>query len=145
MTDERAFFASSTVTVNAFAHDIWAVWADVNAWNTWNRGIEGSSLHANFRAGNDFTLFRKDSEPIDVRITSVTQGDEFRSEAKLPFGVIRTSYRMEALGELLKVTHEIEADIDAGHASLFAKNTWTDMQRDLSESLNELIDIVRAD
>lgn len=144
MTNSRTFFASSTVTVDALAHDIWALWVDVNGWSAWDGGLERSVLHSNFKQGNSFTVVPKGAEPVDVTIKTVTQGDEFSDEANLPFGTIRTFHRMEPFGDLVKVTHEVEAEIDLDHAPAFAQQVWADMQRNVSEALNDMIDIVSA-
>lgn len=144
MSVRRRFFTSSTVTVDALAHDIWALWVDVNGWSAWDRGVESALLHSNFKQGNRFTLVPKGAEAVEVTIKTVTQGDEFSDEANLPFGTIRTFHRMEPFGELVKVTHEVEAEVDLDHAPAFSQQLWADMQRNVSESLNDMIDIVSA-
>lgn len=144
MGERRAFFAGATVTVDAPAHDIWALWVDVNGWSAWDRGVDSSVLHSNFKQGNRFTLVPKGAPAVEVTITTVTQGEEFSDEANLPFGTIRSFHRMEPIGELVKITHEVEAEIDLECAPAFLQETWADMQRNISESLNDMIDIVSA-
>jgi hypothetical protein len=145
MSETRTFFASSTVTVNALLHDLWAMWVDVNAWDSWDSSIDSTEMRENFKAGTTFVLTPKGAEPTRVTITTVSQGEEFSDEAVLPFGTIRKSHRLEPFGELVKVTHEIEAEINSDHAPLFSKSVWPGMQLNLSESLNEMIDIARTD
>jgi hypothetical protein len=138
----QTFFASATVTVDAPLHEIWALWADVNAWNTWDSGIEYTKLHGNFKEGNTFTVARKGTEPVEATITSVTQGEEFSDAAEHSFGVIRNSHRMQSLGDVVKLTHEIEAEVPGNEAPDFRRSLWREIQRSLSESLNEVVDTV---
>ncbi|CUU59342.1 Polyketide cyclase / dehydrase and lipid transport [Parafrankia irregularis] len=136
------FLASATVTVGANMHDIWAVWVDVNAWKSWDTGIESTKLHGNFKAGNTFTLTPAGGQPMEVTITSVTQGEEFSDETVLPFGTIRTSHRMEPLGGLVRLTHEVRAEIAEDAVEMFGVKIWPHLQSGLSTALNELAEIV---
>jgi Polyketide cyclase / dehydrase and lipid transport len=142
MGDPQKFVASATVTVDAKMHDIWAVWVDVNGWKTWDAGIDSTQIEGNFKAGNSFLLKPQGGEPVTVTIKTVTQGEEFSDETVLPFGTIRTYHRMAKLGSLVSVTHEVEATIDPQSVGFFAKEIWPHMQTGLSESLNNLADIV---
>lgn len=142
MGDPQEFVAGATVTVDAKTHDIWAVWVDVNAWKTWDTGIDSTQMRGNFKAGNSFVLKPQGGEPVTVTITTVTQGEEFSDETVLPFGRIRTYHRMAKLGSLVSVTHEVRAEIDPESVGFFATEIWPHMQAGLAESLNNLADIV---
>lgn len=142
MPNMQKFIATATVTVDALAHDIWALWVDVNGWTTWDHGIEKIQLHGNFKEGNSFTLTPQGGDPLESTIVSVTQGEEFSDEAVLPFGSLRTYHRMEPIGPLVKVTHEVVAEINAQDAGFFGREIWPHLQSGLSVSLNNLVDIV---
>uniref|UniRef100_A0AAU2VBQ4 SRPBCC family protein n=1 Tax=Streptomyces sp. NBC_00003 TaxID=2903608 RepID=A0AAU2VBQ4_9ACTN len=141
MSDTQKFTASATVTADAKAHDIWALWADVNGWKSWDAGIASSELHGTFKAGNTFTLTPQGGEPMEITLKTVTQGEEFSDEIVAPFGAIRTYHRMEPIGQLVKVTHEVEAEIAADKAGFFGKEIWPHLQSGLAESLNSLAGI----
>ncbi|MFZ3572558.1 SRPBCC family protein [Streptomyces sp. BH097] len=145
MPETQRFDAAATVTVDAKPGDIWAVWVDVNAWKNWDDGVESTRLHGNFKVGNRFTLTPRGGEPLEVTLTSVTQGEEFVDEAVLPFGTIVTSHRMEPLGERILLTHSVTARIDDTMAPVFGKDIWPHLQRGLSEALNGLADLVSGD
>lgn len=138
----RTFVAAATVTVDAFAHDVWAVWVDVNGWPAWDEGTEKTQLHGNFRAGNTFTLKPQGADPVEATLVSVTQGEEFTDEVAAPFGTIRTQHRMSALGEQVVITHEVTAEITEADADLFAVRIWPGIQRGISASLLDLADVV---
>ncbi|MFG2289517.1 SRPBCC family protein [Streptomyces sp. NPDC048595] len=145
MTETQRFVAQATVTVNALVHDIWAVWVDVNAWKTWDDGIDSTQLHGNFKAGNSYTLTPQGGPPLKVTLTSVTQGEEFSDETVLPFGTLVTHHRMEPLGSRIKVTHELVADIAGDSVPAFARDVWPHLQSGLSQSLVNLADLVGSD
>ncbi|MDQ1047527.1 SRPBCC family protein [Streptomyces sp. V4I2] len=145
MADTQKFVASATATVHAQAHDIWAVWVDVNAWKNWDDGIESTRLHGNFKAGNTFTLTPKGGEPMEVVLRTVTQGEEFSDETVLPFGNIVTRHRMQPLDGRVQLTHEVTAEIHCEMAPFFGKDIWPHLQSGLSSSLLGLADLVSGD
>lgn len=145
MSDTQVFAATASVTVSAMMHDIWAVWADINAWKTWNPDLDSSEMHGNFKAGTAFTLRPHDGPPVEVVIKTVSQGEEFTDEALLPFGVIRNSHRMEPLDDRVRITHEVEAVVEAGSADMFAAEIWPGLQAGVSVGLLNIADIVGND
>lgn len=145
MSDPQTFIAGATVTVDAKAHDIWALWVDVNGWKSWDAGIESSKLNGNFKEGNTFTLKPQGADPLEVTIKTVTQGEEFSDETVLPFGTIRNFHRMELVGRRVKITHEVEATIAGDAVGFFGKEVWPHMQAGVAESLGNIADIVSAD
>ncbi|MFD9130380.1 SRPBCC family protein [Kitasatospora sp. NPDC059571] len=145
MPDSQRFIAAATVTVDAKAHDIWAVWVDVNGWKGWDAGIESSRLNGNFKEGNTFTLKPQGADPLEVTIKTVTQGEEFSDETVLPFGTIRNFHRMEQVDGRVKITHEVEATIEGDAVGFFGKEVWPHMQSGVAESLGNIADIVGND
>ena len=141
----QLFRASSTVTVRAPKGDIWALWVDVNGWSSWNDGVAATRLTDNFKSGSTFTLTTTGGTTAEVRITEVAQGEGFTDETVLPFGTLRNHHRMETVGELVQVTHEVEAEIDASAVAVFASRVWPGMQAGLSSSLLELVDLVATE
>jgi hypothetical protein len=102
-------------------------------------------MRANFKSGSTFSLTPQGRPPIQVTIKTVTQGEEFSDEAVLPFGTIRTYHRMEPLGERVKMTHEVVADIDADSVTFFEKEIWPHLQIGLPVSVNNIANIVESD
>jgi hypothetical protein len=145
MSDTQQYIAAATVTVKASQHDIWAIWVDVNGWTNWDQGLAKTEMRGNFKAGTTFTLTPQGGQPVQVTIKTVTQGEEFSDEAVLPFGSIRTTHRMEPLGDRVKMTHEVTAEIKADARAFFEGEIWPHMQIGLPVSLNNIVSIVEAD
>lgn len=143
MSNNVKFHVAYTVTTDASAHDIWALWADVNNWSKWDHGIAHSEIRDSFKVGNRFSLTPQGGDPLEITLKTVTQGEEFSDEAVLPFGTIRNVHHMQAVGKKLQVTHEIHADIDEESAGFFGKEVWPHMQTGLPEAVNNLISLVQ--
>jgi hypothetical protein len=144
MPDTERFVAAATVTVDARAHDIWALWVDVRGWSTWDDGIESATPNSNFKAGNTICLKPRGGEAVIVTIRTVTQGMEFSDEALLPFGCIRNFHRMEAVGERVKLTHEVLAEVNADATAFFAREIWPHLQDGVVTSLANIAAIVES-
>jgi hypothetical protein len=138
-TETCRFAAAHTVAMNAPAHDIWAVWADVRGWSSYDSALTEVRVDGNFRVGTTFTVIRGDGDAAAGVVLSVTQGEEFSDEVRLRCGTVRTHHRMEPVGGLVKVTHELEADIDLDDAEEFATGAWVELQRSLIDSLEEIL------
>jgi hypothetical protein len=143
MSSDNNFYAAYTATVEASAHDIWAIWADVNNWKKWDSGIANSEIRETFRAGNKYWLTPQGGDPIEITLKTVTQGEEFSDEAVLPFGIIRNVHSMQSKGKRLQITHKVYADINETAASFFSKEIWPHMQSGLAESVNKIISIAQ--
>jgi hypothetical protein len=141
MTDNQLFLASATVTADANGHDIWALWADVNGWPSWNDGLESARLPGSFREGNEFTLTLAGGQVVEPVLTEVSQGEGFADQTTLPFGVLYTTHHIEKIGRLVAVTHELRAEVDTGQVEFFVAKLWPQMQRGVPESLANLVEI----
>ena len=143
MSTKVKFYASYTATSDALAHDVWAIWTDVNNWKNWDHGIAHTEIKDSFKAGNTFSLTPQGGEPIEITLKTVTQGEEFSDEAALPFGTIRNVHHMRSVGTKLQLTHEIHADIEEESAGFFGKEIWPHMQSGLPEAVINLLSLVQ--
>jgi hypothetical protein len=142
MLERQQFVAAATVTANARAHDVWAIWSDVGAWANWDQSLDRTEYRGAFRSGARFVVVPHGGEAVEARLRTVTPDVEFSDEMALPFGVIRRSHRVEQLGVRVKITHELQADIETRAAPFFAKEVWPHMQIGLPVSLNNLVGLV---
>lgn len=97
-----------TVETTASPEAIWDIWQDVSHWNTWDHGIEFSTINGPFKTGTTGTLKPKGGPLVHTNLTCVQPKKLFVDEAKLTFArIIVTHSLMEAKGKTF-VTHEIE-------------------------------------
>ncbi|MFI5782450.1 hypothetical protein [Nocardia sp. NPDC051570] len=141
MAERQRFLAATTATVVATRGNVWALWADVNGWTSWNSGVKASRLNGNFKTGSTFDLTLQDGLTAVGTITEISQGEGFTDETPMTFGLIRNDHRMRMFGDLVVITHRVEADVEAEAVAEFGTGIWPTMQASLSESLAELVDL----
>jgi hypothetical protein len=142
MPDKQQFVATATVTANVDVRDVWAVWEDVNAWANWDQGLDRTEYRGTFRPGTRYTLVPHGGEAVEAMLKTVTPGAEFSDEVILPFGVLRRFHRVEKLGPRVKISHELQAEIEERAATFFAKEIWPHMQIGLPVSLNNIVGLI---
>ena len=97
-----------TVETTASPAAIWAIWQDVSNWNTWDHGIECSSIDGPFQVGTMGTLKPKGGPLVHTRLTCVEPMKMFIDEASLPLTRIIVSHFMTESEGKTFVTHRIE-------------------------------------
>lgn len=97
-----------TVETKALPENIWEIWKDVHNWNTWDHGIEYSTLNGPFQTGTTGTLKPKDGPLVHTKLTHVEPFKMFVDESKLPLGRIIVSHYLNISNEVTQVTHLIE-------------------------------------
>lgn len=126
-----------TVETTDSSEAIWDIWQDVSNWNTWDHGIEFSTIDGPFQAGTTGTLKPKGGPLVHTKITSVEPKKMFVNEAKLILAcVIFTHFVTELNGETY-VTHQIE--ITGPLAFFFAIVMGPQMRKNLLQEMMELI------
>lgn len=97
-----------TLETTATKEAIWGIWADVANWNTWDHGIEYSTLNGPFQTGSTGTLKPKGGPLVHTKLTRVEPLKLFIDETKLPLTrIIFTHHLSESKGKRI-VTTKIE-------------------------------------
>jgi hypothetical protein len=97
-----------TIKTTASIAAIWHVWQDVAHWNTWDHGIEFSTLNGPFAEGTTGTLKPKGGPLVRTKLTRVEPMKAFIDESKLPFTRIIVSHFLREIEGKTEVTHHIE-------------------------------------
>lgn len=97
-----------TVETTARASEIWKIWQDVSNWNTWDHGIEFSTINGPFKAGTTGTIKPKGGPLVHTTLTRVEPMKMFVDEAKLPLTRIIVSHSLTESDGKTYVTHHIE-------------------------------------
>lgn len=97
-----------TIATKAPASCIWAIWQDVENWNTWDHGIEFSTLEGPFAKGTRGTLKPKGGPLVKTELTRVVPLKLFVDESRLFLGRIIVSHFLEEIDGKRHVTHQIE-------------------------------------
>lgn len=97
-----------TVETIASPEEIWDIWQDVSKWNTWDHGIEYSTINGPFIEGTTGTLKPKGGPLVHTKLTAVEPMKIFIAESKLPFARIIVSHFMNVSNGKTQVTHQTE-------------------------------------
>ncbi len=126
-----------TLETKATPAQIWQVWKDVKNWNTWDHGIEHSTLDGPFEAGTTGSLKPKGGPLVYTKLTQVEPFKLFIDVAQLFLAQITVShYLSESDGKTL-VTHQIE--MTGPLAFFFALVIGRNMKKNLPQEMEAMI------
>ncbi len=122
---------------------IWKLWEDVNNWNSWDQGVESSSIEGPFKIGAQGRLKPKGGPALNIRLTDVEYLKTFVCESKLPFARIIVSHFLTASRGQTVISHQIE--IKGPLAMLFAYLIGRQMKKNLPDEMAAMITKVEKD
>lgn len=126
-----------TVETTASPEAIWEIWQDVTNWNTWDHGIEFSTIDGPFKAGTTGTLKPKGGPLVHTKLTVVEPKKLFIDEAKLTFARIIVSHFLTESNGKTHVTHQIE--MTGTFAFFFAFVIGRNMKKNLPQEMEAMI------
>ena len=95
----------------AAPEDIFALWADVESWPTWDASLVATTLDGPFATGTAGTLHPQGMpEPIAFLITAVEEGTGFADETRLGPLALRFRHRVERRGGGSRIVVAVEAE-----------------------------------
>ena len=125
--------AENSVTTEASKSSVWKIWEDVANWNSWDHGIEFSSIEGPFAVGTAGKLKPKGGPILRTMLTEVTLLESFVDEARLPLTRIIVSHVMHEEGGMTKITNRVE--MRGFLAPLFAILIGRDMKKNMPEEM----------
>jgi hypothetical protein len=135
----KKYRVTHTVKTNATQQQVWEIWRDIANWPTWDEGLESCVPKGKFEPGHTFLLAPKGApQPVEVHLVEVVPHERFVDETRLPFGTIRATHTVEKEGDLVKVTHMIEAEVAPEHAAFFEQAIWSGMEQGVPQSVQNL-------
>ncbi len=134
-----------TVKTTASPSAIWQVWQDVPNWNTWDHGIEFSTINGPFETGTTGTLKPKGGPLVRTILTHVEPMKMFVDESTLPLTRIIVSHHItESEGKTLVTTHiKMKGLLSFLFAFLIGRNMKKNLPQEMmamvkkAENLNE--------
>jgi len=98
-----------SVETTAAPESVWRLWSDVTRWGDWNPDIERIEITGPFAHGSTIAMTPVGQDTIELRIAEASSPDLFVDEADLGEVVVRTTHRVERLGdERSRVTYRME-------------------------------------
>ncbi len=126
-----------TIETTASADAIWQIWQDVENWNSWDHGIEYSTINGPFETGTTGTLKPKGGPLVHTKLTLVEPKKSFVDESKLFLARIIFSHDLVKTEDKVKVTHKIE--MKGPLAFFFAYVIGRTMKKNLPAEMASLI------
>jgi len=126
-----------TVETTASPEAIWEILQDVTNWNTWDHGIEFSTLDGPFQHGTTGTLKPKGGPLLHTKLTAVETKKLFIDEVKLTLACIIVSHFLTESNGKTHVTHQIE--MMGPLAFFFAFVIGRNMKKNLPQEMAALI------
>jgi Polyketide cyclase / dehydrase and lipid transport len=94
----------SVLTTEATKEQLWKLFADVNSWHSWDKGIEYAKMEGRFEKGNHFILKPKGGPKVKIELIETIENSRFTDLTKFPLAKMYGEHTFEETPEGLKVT-----------------------------------------
>jgi hypothetical protein len=94
----------SIVTKEVTKEQMWQLFADVNNWHKWDKGIDYAKMEGNFEKGNMFELKPKGGPKVKIKLVETTPNRSFTDFTKFPLAKMYGQHTFEETSEGLKIT-----------------------------------------
>jgi hypothetical protein len=133
-----------SIETTASPESIWRLWSDVATWGDWNSDIERIEITGPFAPGSTIAMTPVGQDTVELRIAEASEPDLFVDEADLGEVVVRTTHRVERLGdERNRVTYRME--ISGPAADAVGPELGPKISGDFPETLAALVERAAAD
>ncbi len=92
------------VTTEVTKEQMWKLFADINNWHTWDKGIEFAQLEGKFEKGNHFMFQPKGGPKLKIGIVEAIENQNFTDFTKFPLAKMYGEHMFEDTPEGLKIT-----------------------------------------
>jgi uncharacterized protein YndB with AHSA1/START domain len=129
--------AEHSIETSAAPSEIWRLWSDVDGWPEWNGDIERIELDGPFVPGSTIVMTPKGQEPVELRIAEAVEPKLFVDEADLGEIVVRTTHRVDELGDgRARISYRME--ITGPAADTLGPQLGPEISGDFPETLSAL-------
>jgi len=130
--------AEHSIETSALPEQLWRLWADVDSWPEWNGDIERINLDGPFAVGGRILMTPIGQETVELTIAEALEPLVFVDEADLGDVVIRTTHRVDRVGnERSRVTYRME--ITGAAADTVGPQLGPAISADFPETLAALV------
>lgn len=94
----------SIVTKEVTKEQMWQLFADVNNWHTWDRGIDFAKMDGQFEVGNHFILKPKGGPQVKIALIEVIKNQKYVDFTQFPLAKMYGEHTLEETPDGLKIT-----------------------------------------
>ncbi len=127
----------SVITKQVTKEQMWKLFADVNNWHIWDKGIEYCKLEGKFEAGSYFFLKPKGAPEVRVELLETIKNKKFVDVTKFPLAKMYDEHLFEETPQGLKITNTISVKgiLAFLWIKLVAQNIVANFPSDMKEQL----------
>lgn len=95
------------ITISAKPEVIFAIYANVESWNTWDPDTKSSSLNGPFAIGSKGRLCPTKGREVPIEITYLVPGRAFTAQSKIPLFQMAFDHELFPTGSGTEVLHRV--------------------------------------
>lgn len=128
----------SVVTNKATKEQMWKLFANVNDWHTWDKGIEFAKMEGGFEKGNHFLLKPKGGPKIRIKLIEAIKNHKFVDQTTFPLAKMYGEHLFEDCEGGLKITTtmKVEGLLSFLWVKLVAKGIADAIPAEMEEQIN---------
>lgn len=119
--------------ISASPERLFALYADVAHWSTWDDSVASSSIFGPFTAGTSGTMQPKSGMKAKIVLVSVMKDKSFTVQSALPLCMMTFEHELLPLGNATRVVHRVT--FDGPFSFLFGFIIGRQIQKDLPKTL----------
>ena len=100
----------SIVTREVTKEQLWKLFANVNAWATWDEGVESAKMEGKFEKGNHFILRPKGGPTVKIKLIETTENKSFTDMTTFPLAKMYGEHVFEETPEGLRITTTMKVE-----------------------------------
>jgi len=100
----------SIVTREVTKEQLWKLFANVNAWATWDEGVESAKIEGKFEKGNHFILRPKGGPTVKIKLIETTENKSFTDMTTFPLAKMYGEHVFEETPEGLRITTTMKVE-----------------------------------
>lgn len=128
----------SIITTEVTKEQMWKLFADVNNWPTWDKGIEFAKLEDKFEKGNHFMFQPKGGPKLKIGIIEAIENKKFTDFTKFPLAKMYGEHLFEETLDGLKMTTtmKVEGILSFLWIKIVAQKIVDGLPNDMQEQIN---------
>ncbi len=126
----------ATIEINAPASAVFALYADVANWPTWDGDVKSASIEGPFNSGARGVIVPNGGPKSEIAFTYVVRNKGFTAQCKLPLCIMRFEHELVPHGQGTHATHRVV--FEGWLAPVFGRLIGSGMRKTLPHAMQGL-------
>lgn len=129
---------SHTMVTNEVTQEqLWKLFANVNQWHTWDKGVEYARMDGKFEKGNHFLLKPRNGPKVKIELVETIENKRFTDLTRFPLAKMYGDHVFENTPEGLRITTTMTVEGPLGF--LWRKLVAADIVKALPDEMKEQV------